>query len=171
MFRINSYVVYPMHGICKVTANEKTKIDGTSYDFYVLDCEAENIILKVPVVKTDEMGIRKVVSKEEAENLLKLLQRKPSDIEDNWKIRYQENVDKLKTGNIKDTIDVARALFIRNQLKELSSSEKRLYEKAYQFLVDELSISLKKNKEDIEDAISGALEKSAKKFTAKKASK
>ena len=85
-------------------------------------------------------------------------------IEDNWKIRYQENVDKLKTGRIKDAIEVARGLYIRNRFKELSSSEKRLYEKAYQFIVDELSIALKKDKEFLEDIVSSALEKSAKKF-------
>lgn len=164
MFRKNSYVVYPMHGICKVLDSEENEIDGETYNFYVLNCEMENIILKVPVTKSEELGIRKIINEEEAESLLKFLQRKPTDIEDNWKIRYQENVDKMKTGNIRDTVEVARGLFIRNRFKELSSSEKRLYERAYQFIVDELAISLKKGKDEIEDNVSGALEKSAKKF-------
>ncbi|MBI4977222.1 MAG: transcriptional regulator [Spirochaetes bacterium] len=164
MFKKKAYVVYPMYGVCQVTAMEKHKFDGKTIEFYVLECEMENITLKVPVDGVKNMGIRKIISRTEADEFLKMLQRKPADIEDNWKIRYQENVDKLKTGRIKEAIEVARGLFIRNRFKELSSSEKRLYEKAYQFIVDEISIALKKDKESIEDIVSGALEKSAKKF-------
>lgn len=164
MFKKKAYVVYPMYGVCKVVTFEKHKFDDKMIDFYVLECEMENIVLKVPVDSVKNMGIRKIISRTEASEFLKMLQRKPTDIEDNWKIRYQENVDKLKTGRIKEAIEVARGLFIRNRFKELSSSEKRLYEKAYQFIVDEISIALKKDKEFIEDIVSSALEKSAKKF-------
>ena len=77
----------------------------------------------------------------------------------------------LKSGDIKDTIDVARSLFTRNKIKELSASEKRLYEKAYTFIVNEISIALKKDKDEIEDIVSNALEKSAKKFKNKSSNK
>ena len=49
----------------------------------------------------------------------------------------------------------------------ISASEKRLYEKAYMFIVNEISIALKKDKDEIEDIVSNALEKSAKKFKTK----
>ena len=108
-----------------------------------------------------------LLSKAEADELINVLQTKPHDIENNWKIRYQENEEKLRSGDIKDTIEVARSLFTRNKLKELSASEKRLYEKAYMFIVNEISIALKKDKDEIEDIVSNALEKSAKKFKTK----
>ena len=99
------------------------------------------------------------------------MQTKPHDIENNWKIRYQENEEKLRSGDIKDTIEVARSLFTRNKLKELSASEKRLYEKAYMFIVNEISIALKKDRDEIEDIVSNALEKSAKKLKTKPSEK
>ena len=121
----------------------------------------------MPINRVKEYRIRKIISKAEADNLLNILQTKPHDIENNWKIRYQENEEKLRSGDIKDTIEVARSLFTRNKLKELSASEKRLYEKAYMFIVNEISIALKKDRDEIEDIVSNALEKSAKKFKTK----
>lgn len=171
MYKLNSYVVYPMYGICKVTGVSKNKVNSRLVECYIFECEGENITLKVPVDRVKEYRIRKIISKNEAANFLTLLQTKPNDIENNWKLRYNENEEKLKSGNIKDTVDVARSLFTRNKIKELSASEKRLYEKAYTFIVNEISIALKKDKEEIEDIVSNALEKSAKKFKNKSSNK
>lgn len=171
MYKLNSYVVYPMYGICKVVGISDNKVNSSVVECYILECEGENITLKVPINRVKEYRIRKIISKAEAENFLNMLQTKPHDIENNWKIRYQENEVKLKSGEIKDTIEVARSLFTRNKLKELSASEKRLYEKAYMFIVNEISIALKKDKDQIEDIVSNALEKSAKKFKTKPAEK
>ena len=167
MYKVNTYVVYPMYGICKVIGISDNKVNSNLVECYVLECEGENITLKVPINRVKEYRIRKIISKAEAENLLNVLQTKIDDIENNWKIRYQENEEKLRSGDIKDTIEVARSLFTRNKLKELSASEKRLYEKAYMFIVNEISIALKKDKDEIEDIVSNALEKSAKKFKTK----
>ena len=167
MYKINSYVVYPMYGICKVIGIEQSKVNSVLVDCYILECDDENLKLKVPTSRVKEYRIRKIISKADAENFLNILQNKPDDIENNWKIRYQENEEKLKSGDIKDTIEVARGLFARNKFKELSASEKRLYEKAYTFIVNEISIALKKDKDEIEDIVSNALEKSAKKVKVK----
>lgn len=171
MYKVNSYVVYPMYGICKVIGIADNKVNSSVVECYVLECKGENITLKVPINRVKEYRIRKIISKAEAENFLNLLQTKPHGIENNWKIRYQENEEKLRSGEIKDTIEVARSLFTRNKLKELSASEKRLYEKAYMFIVNEISIALKKDRDQIEDIVSNALEKSAKKFKTKPAEK
>ena len=167
MYKLNTYVVYPMYGICKVAGISDNKVNSNLVECYVLECESENITLKVPINRVKEYRLRKIISKAEADNLLNILQTKPHDIENNWKIRYQENEEKLRSGDIKDTIEVARSLFTRNKLKELSASEKRLYEKAYMFIVNEISIALKKDRDEIEDIVSNALEKSAKKFKTK----
>lgn len=164
MYKPNSYVVHPIYGVCKVIAVNDNKISGKNIACYELECAMENIVVKEPVATAKQRGIRKIISKNDAIEFLKMVQKKPRDIENNWKIRCQENTDKLKTGDIADTIEVAKSLFIRNRVKELSASEKRLYEKAYLFIVDELAISFKKDKEEVEDMISTALEKCAKKF-------
>ncbi len=171
MYKQNSYVVYPMYGICKVLEINKSKVGDNLVDCYVLHCETENITVKVPVSRVKDYRIRKIVSKATSIEFLELLECKPDDIENNWKVRSQINEEKLKSGEIRDTIEVARTLFTRNKLKELSASEKRLYEKAYIFIVHEFSIALKKDREEIEDMVSCALEKSAKKFKVKNTEK
>ena len=91
MYKINTYVVYPMYGICKVIGISDNKVNSNLVECYVLECEGENITLKVPINRVKEYRIRKIISKSEAENLLNVLQTKIHDIENNWKIRYQEN--------------------------------------------------------------------------------
>ena len=49
MYKLNSYVVYPMYGICKVTGVSKNKVNSRSVECYIFECEGENITLKVPV--------------------------------------------------------------------------------------------------------------------------
>ncbi len=171
MYKENSYVVYPMYGICKVVDIGESRVGDHVIECYILHCESENITVKVPVSRVDDYRIREIISGDEAKSFLELLQCKPEDIENNWKVRSQMNEEKLKNGEIRDTIEVARTLFTRNQLKELSASEKRLYEKAYLFIVHELSIALNKDQDEIEDIVSSALEKSAKKFRGKTSDK
>ena len=149
MYKLNTYVVYPMYGICIVVGISDNKVNSNLVECYILECESENITLKVPINRVKEYRIRKIISKAEAGSLLNILHTKPNDIENNWKIRYQENEEKLRSGDIKDTIEVARSLFTRNKLKELSASEKRIYEKAYMFIVNEISIALKKDNNTI----------------------
>ena len=167
MYKQNSYVVYPMYGICKVIEISESRVGDHSVECYTLYCESENITVKVPVSRVEDYKIREIISLSDADSFLELLQCKSEDIENNWKVRSQINEEKLKSGEIRDTIEVARTLFTRNQLKELSASEKRLYEKAYLFIVHELSIALSKELDEIEDIVSNALEKSAKKFRGK----
>ena len=100
MYKINTYVVYPMYGICKVIGISDNKVNSNLVECYVLECEGENITLKVPINRVKEYRIRKIISKAEAENLLNVLQTKIHDIENNWKIRYQENEEKLRSGDI-----------------------------------------------------------------------
>ena len=79
MYKLNSYVVYPMYGICKVIGISNNKVNSRLVECYVLECDGENITLKVPTNRVKEYRIRKIISKNEAANFLTLLQTKPHD--------------------------------------------------------------------------------------------
>ena len=70
MYKLNTYVVYPMYGICKVIGISYNKVNSNLVECYVLECESENITLKVPINRDKEYRIRKIISKSEADNLL-----------------------------------------------------------------------------------------------------
>ena len=94
----------------------------------------------------------------ESKKALKLISEEYEPIPTDWKIRYQMNLDLIKSGSIMDIALVVRTLFHRSQIKELPILERKLFDNALRLFVDELSISLNKSKEDIETLIFGKME-------------
>ena len=71
------------------------------------------------------------------------------DTEEDWKIRYQNNMNKIKSGSIYSVAEVCRNLYKRAKDKELSLMERRLYESAYNLISSEIALS---KEIDIEEA-------------------
>ena len=108
--------------------------------------------------KAEELGIRAVVSAEEAQQALDLLSDDFEPITSDWKLRYQMNLDLLKKGTIADIARIVRCLYNRSKVKELPILERKLYDSAKQLLIDEISLSMKKNEKEIESAVHTKLE-------------
>ncbi|MEO2083510.1 MAG: transcriptional regulator, partial [Desulfurobacteriaceae bacterium] len=66
----------------------------------------------------------------------------PKNISEKWTVRHRLNVDRLKTGEIKELATVVRNLSYRSKEKELSYSEKRMFEEAFARLAEEIALSL-----------------------------
>ena len=78
-----------------------------------------------------------------------------------WKLRYQMNLDLLKKGSIIDIANVVRALYHRSRIKELPILERKLYDSALKLLIDEISFSLLKGKDEVEELIFSKLKVNA----------
>ena len=70
-----------------------------------------------------------------------LLRKTGVETEDDWKLRYQNNIDKVKSGSIYEVAEVARDLYRRGREKELSIMERKLYESAYQLVINEIALA------------------------------
>ena len=79
-------------------------------------------------------------------------------ITSDWKLRYQMNLDLLKKGTIANIARIVRCLYNRSKVKELPILERKLYDSAKQLLIDEISLSMKKNEKEIESAVHTKLE-------------
>ena len=73
-------------------------------------------------------------------------------------MRYQMNLELLKKGSIRDIASIVRSLYHRSKVKELPILERKLYDSAMKLLEDEISISLKKPKEDVQNMILARLD-------------
>jgi CarD family transcriptional regulator len=73
-------------------------------------------------------------------------------------MRYQMNLDLLKKGSIRDIACIVRSLYHRSKVKELPILERKLYDSALKLLEDEVSISLRKSKDEVESMIFARLE-------------
>jgi CarD family transcriptional regulator len=69
------------------------------------------------------------------------------------------NLDLLKEGSVNSIASVVQALYHRSKIKELPVQERKLFDSALKILTAEISFSLDKPKEEIEQMIFDRLEK------------
>jgi len=158
-FTENQHIVYPLQGVGKIEKLQERIFKGENTLYYVIYLEESEMTLMVPVEKAEELGIRAVVSKADANKALKTLSEDDDNVITDWKLRYQTNIDLLKTGDTMNISKVVRMLYRRSKLKELPILERKLYDNALSLLRNELSISLELSKDDTDQIIFSTLEK------------
>ncbi len=149
MFKVGDKIVYPMHGVGEIEAIEKKVVLGKRSEFYMITIISNGMKVMIPVNNAEEIGIRSIITKKDIKKVLNILSTKSEPIEEDWKQRYQNNIEKVKSGSIYEVSEVARDLFRRGSEKELSIMERKLYENAYQLITYEVAMS---KKVDIEEA-------------------
>jgi len=157
-FTVDQKVVYPSQGVGIITAIEQKQFNDTELSYYVIYIEASDMTIMAPVDKAEELGIRATVSQDEAMQALVLIGEEFEPNPSDWKLRYQMNLDLLKKGSIHDIAKIVRSLYHRSKVKELPILEKKLYDSAQKLLEDELSISLRVSKKEVETMIHERLE-------------
>lgn len=167
-FTVKERVVYPGQGVGEIIEITEKKFKDDLLTYYVIYFEESDMTVLVPSHKAQELGIRTIVSAEEAEAALAFLSEKYEPIPTDWKMRYQMNLDLFKTGSILDNASIVRSLYHRSKIKELPIQERKLYDSAYRIFHDELSYALQKTKSEIEAMIHSYLEVLSKNIPAGK---
>ena len=140
-FKVGDKAVYPKHGIGNVTAIETKEISGTSLTFYTVKFDTGMKIM-VPKTNAKNVGLRPVISEEEAMTVIDILQQTDAKIDNQtWNRRYRGYIEKIKTGSVNEIAEVLRDLFLLKVDKELSFGEKQLLVKAQKLLLNELMIA------------------------------
>ena len=157
-FGVKERVVYPGPGVGEIIEISEKKFKDDMLIYYVIYFEESDMTVLVPAIKADELGIRTIVSADEAQTALTFLSEKFDPIPSDWKMRYQMNLDLFKKGSILDNASIVRSLYHRSKIKELPIQERKLYDSAYRIFHDELSYALQKPKSEIEAMIHSYLE-------------
>ena len=157
-FQVDQKVVYPSQGVGIIKSIVQKKFKNVKIPYYVIYLEVTDMTIMVPVDKAVELGIRPTVSRDEAMKALELISEDYDPIPSDWKMRYQMNLDLLKKGSIRDIACIVRSLYHRSKVKELPILERKLYDSALKLLEDEVSISLRKSKDEVENMIFTRLE-------------
>jgi CarD family transcriptional regulator len=149
-FKEGEQVVYPLQGVGEIQSIEEREFKGEQVPYYIIYLEVSDMTVMVPVDKAEELGIRAIVPAKEAKRALKLIGEEFDPVPADWKVRYQMNLDLLKQGSVTDIATVVRTLYHRSRVKELPILERKLFDSALKLLVDEISFSLKKQKDEVE---------------------
>ncbi len=161
MFKVGDNIFYPMHGAGTINSIDEKEILGNKVSYYTILLPNE-IKVMVPVDNIDTIGLRPIINEEEANKVLNILETDITEMSENWNKRYNENKDRLKTGDIYEIADIYRNLSLRNREKNLSTGEKKMLLNAKQVLISELSLSSNQSFEAIEERIERKLDENFK---------
>jgi CarD family transcriptional regulator len=141
-FKAGDRVVYPHHGAAIIERTEVIELNGEKRKYFVLKTAHDDLTVRVPIDKVDEVGMRPPISLEDVEDLFVLLSKKDVREPANWSRRFKNHQEKLKSGDVYQVAEVVRNLALREKAKGLSAGEKNMYTKARKVLVSELSFAL-----------------------------
>ena len=135
-FQVGEKVIYPNHGIGVVESIQTRPIPGGKISLYQLRILANDSRVWVPQQNADGVGLRPVIRTAEVRKIFILLGDGKIDQLANWKGRFKENSDKMRTGSLFEVAVVLKGLTYLSRKKALSFREKRMLERA-KFLLDQ----------------------------------
>ena len=149
-FRMDEFVVYPAHGVGKITQVEEQDIAGAILELYVVAFEKDKMTLRVPTYKALEVGMRPLASPALVLQAMTTLRGKAKVKRAMWSRRAQEYEQKINSGDLIAIAEVVRDLHRTDDQREQSYSERQLYEAALERLTREIAVV-----NGSEEAISG----------------
>ena len=150
MYCVGDKVVHPMHGAGIIKDLKKIMLGGVEREYYVICFIVGNMISDIPVDGCEKIGIRDVISKQEAQSVLDFFRTYEVESDANWNQRQRENLLKLKSGDIYRVAGVLKELMCREKRKGLSTSERKTLGSARQIILSELIMSEIATESDIE---------------------
>lgn len=138
-FKIGDKVVYPNHGLGIIEQIEKRATGDRVEEFLTLRIVANDSTVMVPRSNTTSVGLRRVVTRKEVEEVFDVLKDTKITLYDDWKGRFQENSDKMRTGSITEVARVFKSLSHLALQKNLSYRERRMLDKAKYLIVSEIA--------------------------------
>ncbi|MEY2996339.1 MAG: hypothetical protein RLZZ39_1164, partial [Actinomycetota bacterium] len=111
-FKKGDTVIYPQHGACKVVATRKEDPfeSGKPIEYLILSTVIGEMMLKVPLAKVDDVGVRPPVSPDELADLVAVLSKADPRVPSNWSRRFKNHQEKLKSGDVYQVAEVVRNL-------------------------------------------------------------
>ncbi len=155
-YNVKDFVVYPKHGVGKITAIEKANIGQIEIQFYKIFIEKEKLTLTVPI--NQQSNLRPISSINQINKCVSILKTKPKIKRTMWSRRAQEYDQKINSGKIYDLAEVVKDLNKNTDIiADQSYSERQLFEKAYDRLKSEFEAVLKTSPDEVQKKMDKAL--------------
>jgi CarD family transcriptional regulator len=137
--KIGDKVIYPNQGLGIVENIQEENYFGQDFQIYHVRILANDTLVLVPSSNAEEIGIRKPISEDSIQDIFDFIRNGGVDVTMNWKGRYKEHIDLMKSGTIQDMALVLKSLYYLQLIKPLSFREKKMMEKAKELVVTEIS--------------------------------
>jgi CarD family transcriptional regulator len=163
-FHIGDRVVYPNHGVGVVEQIGSRTLGNQPEKYYLLNIKSSNLKVTVPFHSVEAVGLRRVVKNGEVQKIFDFLLDGESASVADWKDRFKENSDRMRTGSLLEVAAVLKNLLVLKESKALSFREKKMLERARYLLVSELAMARNCEESHIEVLLSETLSRTNLKF-------
>ena len=160
-FKVGDKVVYPSQGVSVVEQISKEVLAGTEMKCYHLRLVGSDSKVMVPIDNSERVGLRPLSEKKQVKKVMRRLKAAEGENAEDWKDRYRANLERIKTGDLDEIVDVLLCLAEVASRKTLSFRERKMYDHARQLLVNEVAEvdrrDVVKVEQQVEDALGHAV--------------
>jgi len=160
--KIGDKVIYPNQGLGVVEAIREEAYNGERFRVFNLRIISNNTLVTVPSSTALELGIRRPVAEDTIRKVFQFLGNGEVDVTTDWKGRYKEHLNLMRSGALVDMATVLKSLYFLSTQKQLSFREKKMMEKARELIVSEISETVDAPKARIEEKLLDTLSRSFK---------
>ena len=147
-FKTNEFIVYPAHGVGRITSIEEEEIAGAKLELFVINFDKDKMTLRVPTAKSETVGMRKLSDQNIVQKALDTLKGRARIKRTMWSRRAQEYEAKINSGDLISIAEVVRDLHRSEAQPEQSYSERQLYEAALDRMAREVAAVKKTDEAD-----------------------
>lgn len=137
--KVGDKVVYPNHGVGLIEQISLGNSGARPERFYLLRILSSGLKVMVPASNADTVGLRRVIRGSETQKILAYLANGKCNSHHDWKWRYKENSEKMRTGSLFQVAEVLKSLAALSKTKALSFREKKMLDRARFLIVSELA--------------------------------
>lgn len=138
-YKIGDKVVYPNHGVGAIEQISYGVLNGRTERYFMIRIVSSGLRVMVPQSNAESVGLRPVIRSNDATKVLGFLEKGKMNSHHDWKHRFKENSERMRTGSLLEVAAVLKSLVSLSRTKPLSFREKKMLERAKYLLVSELA--------------------------------
>ena len=158
-YKIGDKVVYPNHGVGLVEQISYGVLNGRTERYFMIRIVSSGLRVMVPQSNAETVGLRSVIRSTESIKVLGFLEKGKLNSHHDWKHRFKENSERMRTGSLIEVAAVLKSLVALSHNKPLSFREKKMLERAKYLLVTELATARNSSPENMETVLVKSLAK------------
>lgn len=141
-YAVGDTVIHPHHGAARVDELEQRELNGDNVEYVVLTSPYNDLTLKVPVSRVDDVGIRACMTTDVLDGVIEVLKDEPTPQKGHWSRRLKRNQSRMRSGEPDKLAMVVRDLTAKLSTKGLSPAERRIHRTSRRMLHGEIAAVL-----------------------------
>ena len=156
-YSIGDKIMHPNFGAGKITGESHRELVKGFEHYYVINVVGTGATAYVPVRKMDELGVRRVMSRDKLGQVFTTLRGTPSELSTDYKQRQMLVQEQLQTRRPIQVAEAVRDLTWHKKLKRLTQKDATLLSQGRELLASEMALATDTEISDAEQTIESVL--------------